>query len=149
MVNSGTSAAASPVSDLISGEAPNPENVAASAGFGVLSALLTTFSVPVASGVKHDIAQEALGTAFWAGLEPTNFYDIGMAAVDAGEAEEVHESYTVGEKTYVNSRDQTHQVPVKAEQTVQKYACFGNNSAINNLYSPRFFATRGFGQKLI
>ncbi len=149
LVNSGTSAATSPVNDILSGETPSPENAAVSGGFGVISALLTTFSEPIASGVKNELAKDALATTFWAGLEPMNVYDTVIAATDAGEAEEVHESYAVGDKTYVNSNDKTHQVTLKAERTMQNYACFGNDSTARNLYSPRFFATRGFGQKLV
>ncbi|MDR2889806.1 MAG: RHS repeat-associated core domain-containing protein, partial [Lachnospiraceae bacterium] len=150
LVNSGVRAAVSPVNDLISGN-PVGSSAGAAAGFGAASAVLTTFSVPAANRIAPTpgLANDAISTTIWAALDPEQYYDIAAEAVDAGETTAVYESYAVGGKTYVNGQDKVQQERVNNEQLVQMYSCFGSGKEAGNLYSPRYFATRGFGQKLV
>lgn len=166
LTNAGMSAAVSPVSDVINGERVSGIGILENGAFGALSGMITTFATAVAESktlnIKKDIVKETVNDTIWAGFDPGVYYNVAMEAADSASAEHVYDEYSVGTKTYVQAKGTSKAIPLKSEQIVYEYACFGsygensgksgfgnNNYPYQNIISPRYFVTRGFGGKLV
>ena len=165
LVNSGVSAAASPISDVMTGEPASGIGAAVSAGFGAISGMLTTFASAIAEsntlGITSDIKRELLNDTIWGGFDPGVYYGAVMDVVDSGSSEGTYDDFSVGTAHYIQSNKEAGPVGIKDEQITRAFACFSESNAFDgkpftgsirhasrNSTAPRYLATRGFGQKL-
>lgn len=157
LVNSGMQAASSPISDLINGNDADGMNVLSNAGFGALSGMITTFALAVSElkvskPEEHltNILKETLNDTIWAGGDPGVYYGAITEVVNSGSSEEVYDDYSIGAKSYACLNNQSEPLVMDNRKLAYSYSCFGNtNDAPANINSPRYFVTRGFGQKFV
>lgn len=166
LINAGVAAAASPVSDVINGEEVSGLNALENAGFAALSGSLSCFatrfsgmrSLKLGKGIGRKLVSDTIGSVF----DPGKYYGEITEVADASCAEKVYDGYSVGPVTYVEARNRSENVQIKGGQAVRAFACFGSsnpsgrrpnaasgNAAFGNAVSPRFFSTRGIGQRLL
>ena len=150
LCNAAARAAISPVNDVLNGESVSGINAAISAAFGALSGALTVFAGRVTNqNLIKDVSygQKAAETCIWSIFDPSTYY-YALTSCDSSNAADIYDSYSVGSKQYVCSEKQKSSIDVNNQNIMLAYSCF-NDKACNNINSPRFFSSRGFGQKMI
>lgn len=166
LINSGVSASESPLGDMINKDPISGKGVLENAGFGALSGAL---NVLVSAGaesnvldIKKDIVKDTVYGTISSVSDPGMYYQIAVEAADSGSSDGIYDGYSVGAKAYVRKNGSADAALLKTSQVVHAYACFGNSNSTGshaaftdnrypclNIISPRYFSTRGFGQKLI
>jgi len=173
LVNAGAQASVSPVADIINGESPSGLNAAISAGFGAVSGFVTGiacgfstllgesdaesttnvrarmnnyFSNKINEG-EDSIKRDAIETFIWAACDPAVYYS-ALTSSDSSSAVDVYDNYSLGSRQLYRSEKGKSTVDISNKNLVLAYSCFNSRNS-GNLKAPRFFSSRGFGQKMV
>lgn len=162
LVNSGVSAAVSPLKDIIGGTEVSGWNALTESGFGALSSALSVAASRISGKFTYlkktfnEVGRETLNDTIGTFFDPKTQYDIISEAVSSNESQNIYDDYNVGTRSYIKTVSKAENEYTN-NQIMRAYACFGaSNSDGNggqrngciNIISPRFFVTRGFGGRI-